>query len=210
MAKVKICGITNFEDANNAYLFGADIVGFIFIEESLRSVGVDIVKRIVSSLPVEMGKAGLFHDRPMEEVIRCVDMCGLNYVQLHGNESVKYCNLLRESLSKEIKIIKTFKIERGKITGTLENYTDIDYYLFDTLTPGLLGGTSQTFDWNILKEKKFDKPFFVAGGLKPDNVSKAILTAHPFGVDVSSGVEAFVGKKNKVKMKEFIENAKKY
>ena len=211
MVKVKICGLTNREDAQKACEYGADLVGFLFAPESPRCISPDKAKDIIETLPDEVGKTGLFRDQDPEEVARYVLLCGLNYVQLHGDESPEYCRMLKESAESQgtkIKIIKTFKVKDKIIGISPVGYDAVDHYLFDTYHPEMMGGTGTRFDWNVLKGIEKDKSFFVAGGLDPDNVAEAIQMLRPYGVDVASGVERSVGKKDWDKIKEFILNAK--
>ncbi len=217
MVKVKICGITNLEDAVKACEYGADLIGFVFVEGTPRHVAEDKVKSMVGAIPAALkGKTalvGLFMDASAETVIKTVRSCGLSYVQLHGEESPEYCVALKKSLG-DAKIIKVFKVKKGIIPcGVFEtgDYGAADHFLFDAYRPDAAGGTGKAFDWPSLKRYSvdFDKPFFVAGGLDPLNVADAIRVMRPYGVDVSSGVESSPGKKDALLMKEFIQNAKK-
>jgi len=211
LVKVKICGLTNIEDALKACEYGADLLGFVFAEGSPRSVGPETVKDILEAIPKGVGKAGLFKDDTLEEVEKCVLSCGLDHIQLHGDESPAYCAELKETMRKEAKsisIIKTFKV-KDKILGLpVEAYVEADYYLFDTFHENMMGGTGIKFDWSVVRDFKGDRPFFLAGGLNPLNVAEAVREVNPYGVDVSSGVEESAGKKDENKLKEFIQNAK--
>jgi len=212
MVKVKICGLTNVEDALKACEYGADLVGFLFAEESPRRISLDDAKNIIAELPAEVGKTGLFKDHDPGEVLRHVVSCGLNYVQLHGDEDPGYCVRLKKMFHDKgvsAGIIKTFKIREKLIGASPDGYAEVDYYLFDTYHPEMMGGTGISFDWDVLKNMKNKKPFFVAGGLNPENVACAVRILKPYGVDVASGVESSVGKKDLKKVKEFILNAKK-
>jgi len=211
VVRVKICGLTNLEDAASACDHGADLVGFVFAEVSPRAVGAETVREIVSALPAGVGKAGLFKDSPLEEVAGAAVACGLDHIQLHGGESPEYCRELKEALSEKglnVKIIKTFKVKDNILGRTPGDFDSADYYLFDTFHPDMMGGTGISFDWSVLEGFKWDRPFFLAGGLTPGNVAEAVRVVRPYGVDVSSGVEASTGKKDGVKIKEFIKNAK--
>jgi phosphoribosylanthranilate isomerase len=219
---VKICGITNIEDAITACNYGADFLGFIFVTKSPRYITAETGKAIISGFRDEnkgfKGITGLFVDETIENIIDRVLFCGLDLVQLHGSESPEFCVLLKQQLrkkhGKKIKILKTFKIA-GEILPVesyiTDDYTGADYILFDTFCRVKSGGTGQVFDWKALSEKvkKIKKPFFVAGGLKIDNVAEAVRTLEPFGVDISSGVEISPGIKDPRLLKEFIKNAKK-
>jgi len=218
MAKVKICGLTNLEDAIKACECGADFLGFIFIKETPRNVDADTVKNITSRIPEEIsagiGKVGLFKDEAIEEVARAVSLCDLDHVQLHGDEDPNYCRQLKEKVGGDIKIIKMFKVKDDIVAPypyILDDYVDADYYVFDTFHPDLAGGTGKSFDWKVLLDSgdSIKKLFFIAGGLDPGNVREAVEAVAPFGVDVSSGVELEAGKKDENLLKEFIKNAKK-
>jgi len=213
MVKIKICGLTNLEDALKACEYGADLLGFLFAPESPRYVDAELVKKIIKEIPRGVEKVGLFKDQALDEVVKNVMDCGLSAVQLHGNESPEYCGDLIDRLEQEgrgIKVIKTFKVKYKILASMpLEAYEAADYYLFDTFHPKMMGGTGVKFDWEILKDFKGERPFFLAGGLTPGNVEEAIKKVRPYGVDVSSGVERAIGEKDEKKVKEFIQNAKK-
>jgi phosphoribosylanthranilate isomerase len=210
--KVKICGLTNIGDAILAKSLGADLLGFLFAEESPRFVGKENATRIIHQLPIDVDKVGLFKDHDIKHVAECIYDCGLTAVQLHGVESPEYCGSLKSIISdmgRTVKLLKTFKV-KDRIMGRNPNeYPQCDYYLFDTYHPTMMGGTGMSFDWKALKGFKSDKPFFIAGGLTPENVEAAINEMDPYGVDVASGVEVSPGKKDPSKIEEFIINAKK-
>jgi phosphoribosylanthranilate isomerase len=214
MVKVKICGITNIEDALYSCKAGADLLGFVFVSGTKRAVTPEKAKDIIGGLPCGVcDKVGLFKDEALDKVSECAVFCGLDHVQLHGDESPLYCAGLKRSLNakgSKARIIKTFKIGAPGAPASFENdlYPEAEIYLFDTFHAVLPGGTGDVFDWEILRRTKIGKPFFLAGGLTPENVARAVLTAKPYGVDVSSGVEASPGKKDLRKIKEFIDNAK--
>ena len=222
MIKVKICGITNLEDAVKACGYGADLLGFIFVEGTPRAVGMDTVKNIITDLPrggeSKVGRVGLFKDETIKNIIETISYCGLDYVQLHGDESLDYCRELKKALEEKIcvqvKIIKAFKVKKKILPhgdAVPDDYADMDYFVFDAFHPVISGGTGTKFDWEVLKKEKYkiQKPFFIAGGLHPGNVADAVEIVRPYGVDVSSGVEKTPGKKDHKLLKEFIENAKK-
>lgn len=213
MVKVKICGLTNLADTLKACECGADLLGFLFAPESPRYIDAELVKRMIKEVPRGIEKVGLFKDQTLDEVVKNVMNCGLSAVQLHGDESPEYCEELVDRLEQEgrgIKVIKTFKVKYKILASTpLEAYESADYYLFDTFHPKMMGGTGVKFDWEILKEFKGERPFFLAGGLTPGNIVEAVKKVRPYGVDVSSGVERTIGKKDEKKVKEFIQNAKK-
>jgi len=204
MVKVKICGITELQDALKAHELGADFVGFIFFENSPRKIDTVRAETIIKGLPEGLLKVGLFLNQDEEYVRRAAGKCGLDMLQLHGDESPEYCAGLR----KDFKIMKSFKIKDASSLEGVNDYDDVDFYLFDTYVKGMPGGTGKSFDWDILKGKTFKKGIFLAGGLKPENVGAAVGRVSPYAVDVASGVEKAPGKKDYRLLKEFIDNAK--
>lgn len=215
MVKVKICGLKSVEDAVLACESGADLLGFIFIAGTPRVLSADEASNIIEGIPAELsgttGKVGLFKDMAVQEVIDTVNHCGLDHVQLQGDESPEYCSEIKEKA--EVKIIKAFKVGESIIPagGALPGgHEAADMFVFDTFHPAMDGGTGEKFDWKVLETAKggIEKPFFVAGGLTPDNVADAVRAVRPYGVDVSSGVEVETGKKDENLLKEFIKNAK--
>ena len=205
MVKVKICGLTNTEDALKAHELGADYLGFVFFDNSPRKITLSEARPIMRKLPEKAVKVGLFLDQEPDEVRRAADECGLNIIQLHGNEDPEYCARIKEYLS----VLKAFRVKDRDSLNKIDSYGSVDFYLFDTYVKGLPGGTGKSFDWEILTNRVFNKPVFLAGGLTPKNVRRAIEKVSPYAVDVSSGVEREPGKKDHKLLKEFIENAKK-
>jgi phosphoribosylanthranilate isomerase len=215
MVKVKICGIKSREDAALVCRYGADYLGFIFINGTPRCLKVDEASAIIKDVSVDMKDgvflAGLFLNKEPEEVSSIVLECGLGMAQLQGEESPDDCAKVKK-LSGCL-IAKTVKVT-GKILSVgpyvLSDYDMCDFFVFDTFHPLMAGGTGQRFDWKIAQSgmAAAGKPFFVAGGLNPGNVAEAVREFKPYGVDVSSGVEIDPGKKDKKLLKEFIENAK--
>lgn len=220
MVKVKICGITNYEDAHMASDLGADLLGFIFVPNTPRCVDPEKVRDIVFELRGrhdEIGFTGLFRDEDVSDVADVAAFAGLDLVQLHGREHPDYCAELKKKMKKDhdrdIRILKVFKVmdEIRNIDGYVPGeYHEADYFVFDTYNREIPGGTGERFDWDILARTGGDipRPYFLAGGLDPANVAAAVRTARPYGVDVSSGTESGPGKKDKKLLKEFIKNAK--
>ena len=201
---VKICGITNLEDALAAARFGADALGFVFHEGSPRYLPVEQAARIAQKLPPHILKVGVFVDAPEEMVFGASASCGLNLLQFHGNETPEYC------LQFGLMSMKAFRVKAAASLQELELYPT-DAWLLDSSVPGQLGGTGKKFNWELAMEaKKLRRPFFLAGGLTPENVGDAVRMVEPFGVDVSSGVEASPGKKDLEKVRRFIEAAKRH
>lgn len=201
--QIKICGITTLEDARFASGALADYLGFIFYPESPRFVEPAKAGAIINWLSGPQ-KAGVFVNQPLDDVNSIARQTGIDLVQLHGNESPEYCELVEKP------VIKVFHITEDKTASELksdiERYSEmVDYYLFDTKTDGLWGGTGKTFDWNILKDITGKKPFFLSGGLSPDNIRQAIETVNPTAVDLSSSLEVSPGRKDFDKVERFFD-----
>lgn len=199
MVRVKICGITNIEDALLAVELGADALGFIFAE-SPRRVSSEGVASIVSQLPPFVSKVGVFVDEEKEEVAEIADVCGLDTLQFHGVEPPDYCTRFRE------KVIKSLRVKNADSIEVLPSYS-VDAFLLDTHVEGVPGGTGVTFDWNLAVQAKKYGRIILSGGLNPQNVAEAIERVRPYAVDVSSGVEMRTGKKDPEKLRTFIEKA---
>ena len=201
MTKVKICGIKNLQDAIIAADYGADAIGFVFAK-SIRKVSKEKVRAIVRKLPPFVTTVGLFVDETAEEIEAAYRFCGLDAVQLHGNEPPNIINKL-----KDIKTIKAFRIQNEKDIIPIKKYKP-HAILLDGYSENQMGGTGTSFDWKIVKKLKTTTPIIVAGGLTPLNVSQAIKIVNPYGVDVSSGVERDRGVKDKRLIKKFIDAVK--
>ena len=201
LTKIKICGITNLEDALAAVEFGADAIGFAFVPNTPRYVEPAKAEGIIAQLPPFVTTVGLFVNESEEHIRRVADQCKLNVLQLHGQEPPDFCLLFNR------KVIKAFRIKDKESLINLPKYT-VSAYLLDTYVKGAMGGTGVTFDWKLASDAKKYGLVILAGGLNPENVAQAIQQVRPYGVDVSSGVEAKPGKKNHRKMKDFIEAAK--
>lgn len=205
MIKVKICGITNKEDAFNAVDLGADALGFVFFKKSSRNIKPFEASKIISSLPPYVSIVGVFVDEEKSKVEETAKICRLDTLQFHGNESFKYC----AGFLKRYKIIKTIKAKNFKVLEDIKYYLDLDGILADTYEPSVAGGTGKCFNWDIACEaKKYNIPLILAGGLSCDNIKEAVSKVKPFAVDVSSGVEISPRKKNYDLMKKFIYEAK--
>ena len=201
--KVKICGLTTLEDARFVSGALADYLGFIFYPESPRYIEPAKAGAIINWLEGP-GKVGVFVNQPLDDVNSIAKQTGIDYVQLHGNESPDYCALVEKP------IIKVFHIEQdtdpSELISRIEPYLDqVEYLLFDTKSDTDWGGTGQTFDWNILDEISNDKPFFLSGGLNANNVQDAIQTVQPYAVDLSSGLEESPGLKDFDKIELFFD-----
>ncbi len=199
---VKICGITSVADGLAAARAGADALGLMFYEKSPRYLPLKAAAGIARELPPFVIKVGVFANAPEDTVLRAIGECGLNIVQFHGDETPDYCGQF------PVMAIKAFRIRDAASLQALADY-QTDAFLLDAQAPGKLGGSGETFNWDLAVEaQKFGKPIFLAGGLTPENVAEAIRRARPYAVDVSSGVEASPGKKDPDKVAAFVKAAK--
>jgi phosphoribosylanthranilate isomerase len=198
MVRVKICGITNLEDALLAANLGADALGFIFYPPSPRSVAPDAARAIIAQLPPLVTTVGVFVDEEAATVKELAAQVGLDWLQLHGKETPEYCRGLGR------RIIKVFRIRDENSLADLAAYRGVvQALLLDTYKKGQVGGTGETFDWDLARQAKKYGPIILAGGLTPENVAQAISVAQPQAVDVASGVEAAPGKKDPEKLQAF-------
>lgn len=198
---VKICGITNLEDARFAVRCGADAIGFIFHEESPRFISHRRAADIVQTLPEHISKIGVFVNADLKFIRDIVRHVNLSAVQLLGQEAPD------DLVNFETSVIKVFRVGKNFDVEIMKNYL-VDAFLLDTMKAGVFGGTGKTFDWNVaLKAKEYGR-IILSGGLTPDNVEDAVRFVRPYGVDVSSGVESEPGKKDPTKVRDFIARAK--
>ena len=202
MVKIKICGITNIEDALLAAELGADALGFIFYPKSPRSVAPEAAREIIAQLPPFVASVGVFVDEAAAVVEELAANVGLDWVQLHGQESPEYCRNLGR------KVIKGFRIQDEDSLRRLADYQGAaQALLLDTYKQGQVGGTGTAFDWRLAREAKKYGRIILAGGLSPENVAQAIEVAGPDAVDTASGTEAAPGKKDPAKLRAFFEAA---
>ena len=199
IVKVKICGITNYDDAIAAVEMGADLLGFNFYPKSPRFVSPEKVTQIVGKLPAFIDIAGVFVNSSLEEIRDTIDQCQLNWVQLHGDESPEFC---RQLLSHNVKTMKAIRVKDQSDVDRAEGYFT-DAILLDAFDPAKYGGTGLTFDWNIIGH--IGKRIFLAGGINPDNAAEAVRLG-VYGIDVCSGIEAEPGRKDHKKMKQLFDN----
>ena len=203
--QVKICGITNPEDAAAALEAGADALGFVFHRKSPRYVEPQVVKSIVAGLPPFILPVGVFVNEEPKVVRDLMDLCGLALAQLHGDESAGYCETLGRPVIKAIGLK-----DRASLLALAEykGRAHVRGFLLDTFAPDTYGGTGRTTDWTIAAELAKSVTVILAGGLNPDNVATAVATVKPYAVDVSSGVEASPGKKDHARIHAFVQAAK--
>ena len=207
--RVKICGLTNLEDARFAAECGADLLGFIFYEPSPRYVAPASVKQIVASLRNELASppkfVGVFVNTPLVEVEEMLTDCDLDLAQLHGDETPEQ---VEQFQGRAFKACNPRSLKEAEWMASQFLAGGAPFLMLDAYHPQLRGGTGHTADWPMAAEIASDNLLLLAGGLNPDNVAQAIQTANPWGVDVSSGVEASKGKKDHAKVKQFIATVK--
>jgi len=200
--KIKICGITNLNDARAAVDAGADGLGFVF-SKSPRRITSEAAKNIISKLPPFICKVGVFVNAGKAEVLKILKKCQLDTLQFHGEESDKYCAFFK----KYCKIIKAFRIKDDIKKAQIIKYKNVDAYLFDSYVKGIKGGTGHMITYKRLENMNFDKPIIIAGGITAQNFKKICNKLAPFALDISSSIEVSPGKKNPRKMRKLIESA---
>ena len=200
--KVKICGITNAEDAVAAVDAGADALGFMFYPLSPRGVTREVAAQIIRQLPPFVAKVGVFVNPSEEEVRLAITGCGLDTLQFHGEESPEFCRQFG------LKTLKAFRVQGLETLKLLPTYSTMAW-LLDSFVAGTRGGTGNTFNWDIaMQAVKLGGRVILAGGLTPDNAAEAVRKVRPFALDVSSGVESVPGRKDAAKVRAFIAAAK--
>lgn len=202
MTKVKICGITNLEDALLSAKFGADALGFNFYEKSPRYLAPEKAREIIEKLPAQVLKVGVFVNESLNKIIEIAQIAKLNAIQLHGEETPEFVRELKSKTGLEI--IKAFRVSPDFKPEDVLQY-ETDAILLDAYNPKEHGGTGETFDWEIAKkvQEVFPK-MYLAGGLKHENIVNVIHSIKPFAVDVCSSIENQKGKKDKIKLINFL------
>lgn len=205
MTIIKICGITNYEDAALAVDLGVDALGFIFVASSPRKIEPDNASEIIKKLPPFVKAVGVFVNEKTDKIMDIVKYCGLDNIQLHGDESPETCKALMP---------RSIKVLRIKDDSTPEQYVTyrgkIRAFLLDTYSKKAAGGTGKTFNWDIaVKMKDLGVPIILAGGLTPSNIQEAIQKVNPYGLDIASGIEEKPGKKDHSLIKELFDKIRK-
>ncbi|MGB5875257.1 MAG: phosphoribosylanthranilate isomerase [Bacteroidota bacterium] len=198
MTRIKICGITNLQDALAATDAGAHALGFVFAPSSPRCISPENAAEIIRQLPPFVQTVGVFVDAERSVVNDVIRECGIDTLQLHGQETPS------ETTGYPVRVVKGFRISGAADLESLSRYR-VSAYLLDTYVPGLEGGTGKTFDWTLAGEARHFGRIILSGGLRDENVGEAIRTARPYAVDVSSGLENSPGKKSVEKMIRFVE-----
>jgi phosphoribosylanthranilate isomerase len=199
IVKVKICGITNYDDAVAAMDMGADLLGFNFYQGSPRYVTPEKAEGIINKLPGFIDTAGVFVNASVEQIHETNAVCNLDWVQLHGDEDPEFC---RSLLSHNVKTMKAIRVKDQTDIKRADSFFT-DAVLLDAFDPDKYGGTGLTFDWNVIGH--IGKRVFLAGGINPDNAAAAVKLG-VYGIDVCSGIESQPGKKDHMKMKKLFEN----
>ena len=205
MVKVKICGITNRDDAQAAVTAGADALGFVMYKKSPRWVEPGVARAIIAALPPFVLPIGVFVNEEAGTVRALMDECGLALAQLHGDEHASYCQQLGRPVLKALRLK-----DRGSLLRVAEfqGRAGVRGFLIDAFSDQAYGGTGQKVDWTLAAEVAKTVPILLAGGLTPSNVGEAVRVVHPYWVDVSSGVELSPGKKDRTKVHAFIDAAR--
>lgn len=193
----KVCGITQVKQLQQLDGLDVDFAGLIFYKDSPRYMGDKIAGKELKDSDFDLKKVGVFVNAGYDEIIDAVEDYGLDVVQLHGDETPELC----EQLSDDVEVIKVFKVGNSKmsIDEMVADYDEVcDYYLFDTASSDVEGGTGQQFDWNLISKAKIEKPFFLSGGIGVEDVAKVKAFRHPdyFAVDINSKVEKEPGVKD--------------
>ncbi len=194
--RIKICGITNIDQGRHIATCGATDLGFICVASSPRYLTLKRLEPIIAALGTVVNTVGVFADISVAAICEIVTQTNLATVQLHGMESVEFCQELRQALP-TAEIIKAWRVRNGSDLELIQTYAGIvDSLLLDAYHPHALGGTGQTLDWERLQSFQPSIPWLLAGGLNPENIGTALSQLNPDGIDLSSGVEISPGNKN--------------
>ena len=214
--QVKICGITSVEQGCAIAQLGATALGYICVKKSPRYIAPEKIAPITSAVLAEWPDVqhfGVFANESLFSILKTVKTAGLTTAQLHGDETPATCHLLRDAFDQsgllEVKLVKAFRIRSAEDLETLQSYEPyVDALLLDAYHPDQLGGTGETLDWQALQYFSPSRPWFLAGGLNPENVQTALSQISPNGIDLSSGVERSPGDKDLEKVRQLFEQIK--
>jgi len=208
--RVKICGITNLEQGRAIAQLGATDLGFICVQKSPRYLSPEKIAAITSHLPSATRTIGVFANTELTEICSVVEQTHFTAIQLHGKESPAFCQQLHSQLP-HLEIIKAIAVKTPDSLAATEHYSEsVDTFLLDAYAPQQLGGTGKSFNWEYLQTFNPPCPWFLAGGLTPQNIEQALSMAHPHGIDLSSGVENSPGDKNLDLVAELFQNLKSF
>jgi phosphoribosylanthranilate isomerase len=195
--RIKICGLTRDEDVHNAVVEGADALGFVLYAPSPRAVSAEQAAQLIKKVPAFVTTVALFVDESAEEVRRALSICPFDLLQFHGDESPEFCRQFNRPYMKAIRVRSA-----DDIHSAVQQYPDAKALLLDAYVENLPGGTGQAFDWRLIPQ--LSVPWVLAGGLNSTNVADAINQVAPFAVDISGGIEASKGIKDRKQIQEFI------
>jgi phosphoribosylanthranilate isomerase len=197
--RVKICGITSIEDATLAAEAGAWALGVIFVPESPRRCLPAAAAEIGAAMHRRAEVAGVFANAPLDEVVELADACSLTMIQLHGDEGPTYCAEAGHRTG--VRVIKAARVrDKASVQALRAFRVGVDFHLLDAYAEDALGGTGQTFSWDLAKERGAGPPLILSGGITPDNAAEAVAAIQPFAVDSASGTEARPGVKDPAKV----------
>lgn len=205
--KIKICGITSVYDARLVCSFPIHAIGLNFVKRSRRKIGINTAKDIIDKLPPFIEPVLIFENEKISEVMYLTSLLAITTIQLHGEETVSYCHDIKR-FNKYLKIIKAFPTKEASVSQINAYRKVCDGFLLDSFDrKGQMGGSGRPSDWQVASDivSKCKAPIILAGGITPDNVNGAIKRVQPFGIDVNSGVESRVGKKDKSMMEKLFE-----
>ena len=195
--RIKICGLTRDEDVHNAVVEGADALGFVLYAPSSRAVTAEQAAQLIKKVPAFVTTVALFVNESAEEINRVLSICPFDLLQFHGDETAEFCRQFNRPYMKAIRVRSAEDIDRA-----VQQYPDTKALLLDAYVENLPGGTGQAFDWRLIPQ--LSVPWVLAGGLNSSNVADAINQVQPFAVDISGGIEASKGIKDRKKIQEFI------
>jgi phosphoribosylanthranilate isomerase len=198
MVQIKICGITNIADGLAAASAGADALGFVFHPASPRYVTPAKARDIIAALPLAVSTVGVFVNLAAAEILQIAELCGLDFIQLHGAETADYCRRFPRE-----RLIKALSFRSEEEFAAMADYP-VRAFLVDAHDPVRFGGTGKTCDWNLARKAAARHPLILAGGLSEESILAALEAVHPLAVDISSGVEAAPGKKDHEKIRSVI------
>ena len=205
MIRVKICGVTTVEDAEFALAAGADALGLNFVRGTPRCLEVEQAREVAEALPPFGTRVGVFVNETPERVLEIASRVGLDAAQLHGDETPEDC---RRLMARGLRVIRGLRVKGPETIAQIDAFPGCAI-LLDAYVKGALGGTGETFDWELARQAAVARPIILSGGLKPENVADAVRSVQPYGVDSSSGVEgAVLARKDPERVSGFIENAR--
>jgi phosphoribosylanthranilate isomerase len=200
VTKVKVCGITNIDDARAAADLGAWALGLIFWPQSPRACEIDAAEQIGAELRRRTELVGVFVNAHLDELPPLAERAGLSILQLHGEEGPAYC--AEAARRTGCKVMKAVRVKDASSVADLQRF-HTDFHMLDAFVAGARGGTGETFNWELVARHRGDVPVVLSGGLDPDNVGQAVETTRPFAVDSASGTEAEPGRKDPARLKAF-------